>query len=606
MRILQLHCDSVSYEPLRKEIELAESAERKPRHFKEVLLALVSVEARDEEAIAEEAAKQLVDSMLQLKASKLLIYPYAHLSNELAEPFKALSLLKLMEERAAQLGVQVHRAPFGWNKRLELKVKGHPLAEQFRIIAQAKRVQERKLEKEYLILTPSGELLRPEDYEFKPGEEEFKRLVQQEALKESSEGKEPPHIQHFKRFGIEWEGWSDLGHMRYGPEGSLMHHLISEYATQLVNALGLSVYAIKGSNMFNLAEQAIREHAELFRERMYQLVADGKNLVLRYSACFQQFAAVKDWQLSYRHLPFGTFEVADSYRLEQSGELLLGFRLRRMFMPDLHVYCKHLEEAKQWALKLHQKVYEEIRKLGREYSSLYNLTSKQFLDQHFEFFLQMLQVERKPALLCFYPPGINYYWLLNVEYHIIDFTGKAREIATVQIDIGNAQRFGISYVDARGKQNYPVILHSAPLGTVERWMYTLFDTALHSQIPTLPLWLSPVQVRLIPVSEHYVEHAENIAQTMEVHQIRVDVDDRGETVERKVRDAEVSWIPIQVVIGKKELNSNILPVRFRQRGLEHLKLEELIERINSELANYPKAPLPYPRLLSKRPRFKAF
>ena len=303
-------------------------------------------------------------------------------------------------------------------------------------------------------------------------------------------------------------------------------------------------------------------------------------------------------------MPFGAFEVADSYRLEQSGELLLGFRVRRMNMPDLHVFCKDLNEAKEWFLKLHKKVYEEIKALGGDYVSLYNLTSKEFFEENKGFFKQLVKLEKKPALLCFYPPGINYYWTLNIEYHIIDKMSRPREIATVQIDVGNAKRFGIKFADKEGKENYPIILHTAIIGTVERYIYTLFDLALKMKHPMLPLWLSPTQVRMIPVSHRFEKDAEKIAERVEKNNIRVDVDDRSLTMQKKIREAETEWINYVVVIGQKEIDSRLLAIRDRKfEEIRQMKLEELVREIKQNMVDKPFRRSVIPRLLSKRPQF---
>ena len=228
----------------------------------------------------------------------------------------------------------------------------------------------------------------------------------------------------------------------------MIFDLISEYSWSVVNSVGFPILQVKGTNMFDLSVPAVKEHADLYGSRLYRLELENKSFVMRYAACHQQFAAVRNWSISYRHLPFGTFEVADSYRLEQSGELLLSFRLRKLHMPDCHVYCKNLEEAKTATLKIHDKIYEEIGKLGRDYVSVYNITQS-FLEGHKDYVMQLVKREGKPALLNFVPEGV-YYWVLNIEYHIIDELERPREIATVQIDMGNAKRFDISYVDEKG------------------------------------------------------------------------------------------------------------------------------------------------------------
>jgi len=607
MRILQLHSDFIEYKPIGKEGKVVEEAEKKWQRFEELLVLFTCIEAGDDETVGRRAIDETKHVLESLKVNRILIYPYAHLSNNLAKPIDALKILRAMEDYAKQVGIETYRSPFGWNKQFSIAIKGHPLAEALKIITSAETKVEKiaVAKKEYLILAEDGKTYSPIDYKFKKNEEDFRLLVEKEALgMEMKGGGEPEYIRHMKKFGIDWETMSDVGHMRYGPQASLIFDLIAEYSGHVANSIGIPVYSLKGTNMFNLDLPPVREHAELFGDRLYQVDVEKKSFVMRYAACHQQFAIIKDWQISYRHLPFGAFEVADSYRLEQSGELLLGFRVRRMNMPDLHVFCRDLDEAKEWSMKLHKKVYEEIKALGGDYVSLYNLTSKEFFEENKDFFKQLVKLEKKPVLLCFYPPGINYYWTLNIEYHIIDKMSRPREIATVQIDVGNAERFGIKFVDKEGKENYPIILHTAIIGTIERYLYTIFDLALKMKHPMLPLWLSPTQVRVIPVSDKFEKDAEKIVEKIEKNDVRVDVDDRPLTMQKKVREAETEWINYVVVVGQREIESGLLAVRDRIADrIRQMRLEELVTEIRQNMVDKPFKRSVVPRRLSERPQF---
>jgi len=604
MKILQLHVDFIEYEPVQKEMGAAEEAEKKKVRIENCLLLLTSVEEDDDESTANRAIEEVEKSLESLKVNQIVIYPYAHLSNRLANPVASISILKEMERIAVERGIKVHRAPFGWTKKLSFSVKGHPLAEQLKEIGKGK-VVEKRIEKKYFVLTKDGKLVEVEKYRFGEEEKEFRVLVEQEALGvKGKENPEPKYLKFMKKFGIEWEEMSDLGHMRYGPLGSFILDMLGEYVSKVVSSLPFPVYFVRGTNMFNLKEKAIAEHASLFGQRMYVVNSENRQLTLRYAACFQQFSMIKDWQLSYKNLPFGAFEIADSYRFEQSGELLLGFRVRKLLMPDLHVFCKDLEEAKREVIRLHEVIHSEIEKLGRKYVSLYNLTSLEFFEKNKDFFIKLMERENFPALICVYPPGINYYWLLNIEYHIIDDLGRAREIGTVQIDFGNAERFGISYIDENGKKKYPIILHSAILGSLERFMYVIFDNLVKEENPALPLWLSPIQVRVIPVSVKYLEEAKKIALRLREKMIRADLDDRKDTVEKKVRDAETSWINYIVVVGEKEIRSGKLTVRERSTGkIREVSEEELVTEIEEKTRGFPKKMINLPLEVSKRPGF---
>ena len=387
----------------------------------------------------------------------------------------------------------------------------------------------------------------------------------------------------------------------------MLFDLISEYSWDAITSIGLPILQVKGTNLFDLSVPAVKEHADLFGSRLYRIEAENKSFVMRYAACHQQFAAVRNWSLSYRHLPFGTFEVADSYRLEQSGELLLAFRVRKLHMPDCHIYCKNLEEAKQVTLGLHNKIYEEIGKLNRDYVSVYNITES-FLNANKDYVMELVRREGKPVLLNFVPEGI-YYWVLNIEYHIIDELERPREIATFQIDIGNAKRFDISFVDDKGQKIYPIIIHTAVIGSIERYLFTVLDECAILEAkgikPSLPTWLSPTQVRLIPVKPDLIEFTKTVAQELTRLRVRTDIDDRDESLDKRVREAERNWIPYIVIIGQREMSTRSYAVRRRKDGAKYEATIAQLEKEISELTEgYPRSPLQLPELVSKRPGYK--
>jgi len=608
MRILQLHSDFIEYKPIKKEVAMAEEAEKKAKKLEDLVVLFTSVEKGDNEAVAKRAIDEVKASLEKLKANKILIYPYAHLSSNLAKPAQALDVLKLMEKYARKKGIETYRTPFGWNKQFTISIKGHPLAEQSKVILPGE-VKEKKLPKwkipkpEYLIMTPDGKTFEPEKYQFKKDEEDLRILVDKEVFKkEAPGGEEPRIIGVLKRFGFEWEPSSDAGHMRYGPKAALMVDLVGAYAWQSVNELGIPSFSIKGTNLFKLDVPAIKEHANLFGERLYTIRVDNEDFILKYAACFQQFSMLKDWLVSYKQIPFGMFEIADSYRLEQSGETLLGFRLRRFYMPDYHIFCRDIEHAEVVSIRVHEKIHEKARELGNQYVSLYNLT-KSFFEKNKAYLQKLVKIDKKPALLHFVPEN-KYYWVINIEYHITDELKRSREIATDQIDIGNAKRFGIKYVNEKREEVYPPILHIAILGGIERYIFTVLDTALKQKVPSLPLWLAPIQARVIPVSDKFIKDAEKIADQMEKNCIRVDVDDRSFTLPKRVREAETEWINYVLVIGQREIDSGVLPVRDRKlRKIRNMQLQQLIKEMKEETKGKPFQPLTLPRFLSKRPQF---
>ena len=193
-------------------------------------------------------------------------------------------------------------------------------------------------------------------------------------------------------------------------------------------------------------------------------------------------------------------------------------------------------------------------------------------------------------------------------FNFIDNLDKASALSTDQIDIENAERYDMTYTDEKGEKRHPLVLHCSPSGAIERCIYAMLEKAHRDQlrggVPTLPLWLAPTQVRVIPVSDSFLEEADKIAHEIEKNRIRVDVDDRALTLGKKVRAAETEWISYILVVGQKEIDSDVLPVRNREaKEIRKMRLQQLIDMIQEKTEDKPFQPLTLPRHLSKRPQF---
>ena len=178
---------------------------------------------------------------------------------------------------------------------------------------------------------------------------------------------------------------------------------------------------------------------------------------------------------------------------------------------------------------------------------------------------------------------------------------------TDQIDVENAERYHLKFTDRDNRQKTPIILHLSPSGSIERVMYALLEKAFLEQKagknPVFPLWLAPTQIRLNPLSDDYLSYCK-IADEMEKENIRVDIDDRVESVGKKIRDSETEWINLIVVVGEKEMKSGKLAVRFRKnREVKSMTPKQIIQLIKSETEGFPFKQLPLPRNVSKRAVF---
>jgi len=615
MKILQAHSDFIEYEAVKKEIKEAEEIKEKKKRFEDILVLFTCIEKGDEKGTARKLMDEVKNFLEKIKVKRVLIYPFAHLSNRVASPRKALELLKEMENYSKKIGIETYRAPFGWTKSLKISIKGHPLAEQFRsvsgeekeVVSKALKAEE-KLKSEWFILEPSGKLFPIKKFDFSK-HVNLEKFAKYEIAKSRAVHQIPPHVRLMRKLEIaDYEPGSDPGNMRWYPKGKLIKSLLEEFVTRKVVEYG--GMEVETPVMYDFQHPSLSNYLNRFPARQYVVKSEDKEFFLRFSACFGQFLMLHDAQISYRQLPLRLYELTRySFRREKSGELVGLRRLRAFTMPDVHAICKDLKQAKEEfkrRFKLCVDVLDGIGLKKEDYEMAIRFT-KDFYEENKDFVNYLVKSFGKPVLVEVWSKRF-FYFALKWEFNFIDNLDKASALSTDQIDVENSKRYGITFVDKDGKKKYPIILHCSPSGAIERCIYALLEKAYSEQkmgkIPQLPLWLSPIQVRLIPVSDKFMDKAKEIAEKLEKNCIRVDIDDRRESVERKIRDAEVEWIPYSVVIGEKEIKTSKVSVRIRkEKKVKSMKLEDLIERIRKEVNDKPFKPLPLPKLLSERPVF---
>tara|TARA_B100000749_G_scaffold21448_1_gene15678 strand:- start:97 stop:726 length:630 start_codon:yes stop_codon:yes gene_type:complete len=200
-----------------------------------------------------------------------------------------------------------------------------------------------------------------------------------------------------------------------------------------------------------------------------------------------------------------------------------------------------------------------------------------------------------------------FYFVLKWEFNFVDNLGKASALSTDQIDVENAKRYGITFTDEKNEQQNPIILHNSPSGAVERVIYALLEKfakqAKEGKRPQFPLWLAPTQVRLIPLKDDFLKFAGEIANKLTEQNVRVDIDDRNDTINKRIRDAEKEWINYVLVIGEKEVNSSSMSVRDRSTGdVRQLSIEDFVKEIKDATSGKPISKLNSAILLSKRPQ----
>ncbi len=623
MRVLQLHCDSIEYNPTKKEIKSAEEITPEPKRLEEVVVCFVAIENGDDSEIAQKAISEIKTSMGKVGCKKLLLYPYAHLSSNLASPSTALSLLKEMESSAGD--IEVSHAPFGWTKSYNVKVKGHPLAESSKVFTkdiaphdhghshddegQASEAlkSESKIKSFWYIMTPEGTMTEVDKFNFAK-HEKLEVLAKYEAAKKRAVDEPPPHVKLMKKMAIaDYEPASDSGNMRFYPNGRLIKSLLERFVTDQVKEYG--GLEVETPIMYDSHHPSMESYFNRFPARQYNINTEGKQLFLRFAACFGQFLMANDFQISYKNMPMKLYELTRySFRREQSGELVGLRRLRAFTMPDCHAFCTDIPQAIEEFRKrfdLSRNVLKEVGIDGTDYEMAIRFT-EDFYNENKSHIEELVKKMGKPVLVEMWKERF-FYFVLKWEFNYVDTMGKASALSTDQIDVENGARYGIKYFDESNVPHNPIILHNSPSGAIERVIYALLEKAALDQKEGrkahFPLWLAPTQVRIIPLKEEFYKYCEELADKLSQNDIRVDIDDRNESVGKRIRESETEWIQYSLVIGEKEVGKPNLSVRDRKTGdVKEISLDDFVDVIKDQTKDKPFTKLNLPRHLSKRPQ----
>ncbi|HNU40633.1 MAG TPA: threonine--tRNA ligase [Methanothrix sp.] len=620
MQLLLIHSDFIEFEAKRptKMAEEIEDQAKKGR-LEEALCAFIAVEKFDEDdpkAVIEESAKQIADVAGQVHASRIMVYPYAHLSAQLSTPATAVKILKGLAETLSA-DYEVMRAPFGWYKAFTISCKGHPLSELSRsirlgegeVVSQALK-SEAKAVSYWKVLDQSGNLVDADKFDF-TGYQNLQKFANYEISKARAVDRVPPHVELMRRLElVDYEPGSDPGNMRYYPKGRMIKSLLENFVLEKAQDMG--AMEVETPIMYDMEHPTLKKYLDRFPARQYQIEADKKKLFLRFAACFGQFLMGHDMTVSYRSLPLKMVEITRySFRREQRGELVGIRRLRAFTMPDMHTLTRDMKSAIEEFRKQYQASIALLKEVGldvADYEVAIRFT-RDFYNQNREFIEGLVDIVEKPVLVEMWDERF-FYFVLKFEFNFVDTLDKASALSTVQIDVENSERYDMSYVDEAGERQRPILLHCSPSGAIERVMYALLEKAARlseeGKLPMLETWLSPTQVRIIPVAERHQARAQQIASELD---LRTDIDDRDETVGKKIRDAGREWIPYVAVIGDEELASGELTVTVRAESTPKspakvkMSPADLKARVSAETAGKPWRRLPLSMLLSERPKF---
>ena len=630
MRTLGIHAKRFGFESKEKAMAGAESLKQE-RHGMEIdrecLVLFVSVEKDDGEGPLSIAAKLAADTVTRaekLGVGTVVLYPYVHLTENPSRPRVALQVLDEIERRLIEK-LEVVRAPFGWYKAFDISCLGHPLSEWSGRYAPGEGpIEEEKKEErkpsEFVRFVAVG--LEGEEYEVTP--EDFRScplfrkkepvygMLRQFVSNELGRGVEtrrpPKHIEYMQRHElVDYCDASEKGHYKWYPKGVLIQRLILDYAAQLAHDWG--AFEMKNPIVIRGDHNVVGELMGEFHERDYQVDGSRGVCYLRYASDPLGFPFMQDVRFTYKQSPLKVYEEATCFRNEQEGEVSGLKRVRNFLMTDMHAACVSVEEAQREFETLCFRFAELMNDIIARGNWILGWEGTvDFFEENREWLVGLGKRMGVPAFFKLMPQMSHYYAMKN-EFQSITEDKSNVQVSTVQWDVKDGERFNIGYVDEEGQKHpCPVIIHASSFGSIERTLCSILENiALDEKrgvAPMFPLWLSPTQARVVPVTDEYVKFAMEVCEAISRKGIRADVDDRGETVGKKIRNGEKEWVPYLLVVGEKEKESGILSVRSREdRSQEEMDLESFVQMVKEKTEGMPFRPLSLPRRVSQRPVF---
>lgn len=570
---------------------------------------------------------ELIKDRDMYRVDKVLVYPWAHLSKFLSKDQNAMEvcpkIAKFLEER----GIEAKFSPFGWYKSFKVNCLGHEMAEMYRDVKLAIKPEEHVKNSVFKIITTSGneiEIEFDENNEVIPPKEikdqDFYSFLKSElGSRKMDKSFEPAHIKVMKNFElVDFDPNTDAGNFRWYTKGVIMKNLIKNFIEDRLIDYGAIL--IETPIMYTVKNKKLTAQTARFPARSYWLESGKDRYLLRYASDFLLFDLFSQMNLKPHYFPLRTYEFEQyDFRREQEGELSGLRRLRGFIMPDLHTMCKDLESSIEEFRKQYDLIKNLENELGIKSYVIFRVT-QDFYEENKEWIINLIKSENHPALLELWEDRY-YYYILKLERNVLSAQNRSATLATNQIDVESSleymidnegkkrEKYNISFTDTDGRLKHPIILHNSPTGGLERVLWGLIESAIRNKdkiVPGFKTWLSPIQVRIITVSENQNIYAEKILEMVNKESYRADFDDRNETLNKKIRQAEVEWIPYIVIIGKNEQDNQTISVRKRLIGqpfgpkkstskqFNNIKLGELYKMLEEDTRGFPKYKLPIP------------
>jgi len=349
----------------------------------------------------------------------------------------------------------------------------------------------------------------------------------------------------------------------FHPRGAFVYNRLVDFMRELYREYGYE--EVITPQLFDVELWKRSGHYEAYRENMFFSEVEGREFSMKPMNCPSHCLIYSTRSRSYRELPLRLADFGRLHRFERSGVVQGLTRVRTFAQDDAHIYCTPAQIGSE-VERLFQFIFRVYQTFGFSQPIIYLSTKPEkaigddALWQSAESQLQRCLEERGVAYTL--NPGEGAFYGPKIDFVVHDAIGREWQLGTIQLDFNLPERFALTYVAEDGTEKRPVMIHRAILGSIERF----FGVMLEHFAGDLPLWLAPEQVRVLPVSDRFLEAARAVRERLVAAGIRAEVDERSEKLGAKIRDGEVEKVPVLLVVGAREAESGTASVRVRHRG----------------------------------------
>ncbi len=562
MKTLNLHTDYIKFKPLKKAIKSIDDLPEKEKeevHVENALAVMTAVEKHDEdvESVVEKLVENVKEIAKQVKFDNVVLYPYAHLSKNLADPKTASEFLQKAEKALKKI-FNVFRAPFGYYKEFEIKVKGHPLSELSREIivkGNEKEIDSKKLLKEISKSKLDTSKLKDNDH----------RIL----------GKKM-NLFSFNEVAPGMVFWHN--------KGLIIRNELIEFMRSLMKKEGYE--EVLTPQIMDKKIWQISGHWDKYKENNFSTDYEGRQFLIKPMNCPGGLLIYKNSPKSYKDLPLKSGEFGVVHRQELSGVLGGLFRVIQFTQDDAHIFCteKQLEDEIFKIINLMELVYKKFNfKYSIELSTRpkKRIGSEKIWDKAEEALKKVLDKRKIKYKI---NEGDGAFYGPKIDFHLTDSLKRTWQCGTIQVDFSMPERFELEYTDKDNKKKKPIMIHRAIYGSLERFLGILLE---HTN-GRLPTWIAPIQCRVLSFTDRNEEYGKEVIKKLAeaIPNLRIDADFTQRTIQAKVKDAEMMKIPYILTVGDKEQEADSIAIRKGgEKKLETIPLNEFISKIKNEIEN---------------------